>query len=264
MKQLVLLTVILACVALGNGPTGSPPPDATATQRGLVSAGAQQIGGSKAIDGGVSVRPESASAIGLLVYARASQTADLLEVVDSSGNVLFLVSKEGVLTVKGAVTAGGLSPGASFTISSYNGSTMAGCYTASATTTNYHCLYGTGGNTRMSAFGGQDLELQQAAATFWKMGPTGLVSQSGTDSSASPGAATINKPCGISAIASGSSTVVITNSLATTTIAPQLTWLGDHGAARSWVVRAAGSFTVTLSANASANTSFSWCVKGLL
>lgn len=92
----------------------------------------------------------------------------------------------------------------------------------------------------------------------------GGLNQSGTDSSGTPGAATINKPTGISAIASGSSTVVITNSLATTTSRILITWLGDHGQARSWVSRAAGSFTVTLSGNASANTSFSWEISTII
>jgi hypothetical protein len=91
----------------------------------------------------------------------------------------------------------------------------------------------------------------------------GAINQQGTDSSATPGAATINKATGISAIASGSSTCTITNSLATTSSRILITWLGDHGAARSWVARAAGSFTVMLSSNAATNTSFAWEVSAL-
>lgn len=93
---------------------------------------------------------------------------------------------------------------------------------------------------------------------------SGMFNQNGTDSSASPGAATINKPTGISSIASGVSSVVITNSLATTTSRILITWLGDSGAARSWVTRAAGSFTVNLSANATADTPFAWEVSSIL
>jgi hypothetical protein len=93
---------------------------------------------------------------------------------------------------------------------------------------------------------------------------SGRVDQSGTDSSGTPGAATINKPTGVSAIASGSATVVITNSLATTTSRILITWHGDHGQTRDWVVRAAGSFTVTLNAAASANTAFSWEVSTII
>jgi len=90
------------------------------------------------------------------------------------------------------------------------------------------------------------------------------IDQWGTDSTGSPGAATINKPTGKSAIASGASTVVITNSLVATTSRVMVTFHGDHGAARWWVVVGAGSFTVTLSAAASANTSFSWEVSNIL
>jgi hypothetical protein len=92
----------------------------------------------------------------------------------------------------------------------------------------------------------------------------GRIDQSGTDSSDTPGPATINKPTGISAIASGASSVVITNSLATTTCRPIITWLGDHGAARSWVTRATGSLTINISSNASADTAFSWQLSELL
>jgi Pectate lyase superfamily protein len=93
---------------------------------------------------------------------------------------------------------------------------------------------------------------------------TGRIDQQGTDSSATPGAATINKPSGISAVASGATTVVITNSLATASSKILLTWYGDSGAARTWVTRAAGSFTVNLSSAAAAATSFGWEVGGLL
>jgi hypothetical protein len=88
--------------------------------------------------------------------------------------------------------------------------------------------------------------------------------KAGTDSSGTPGAATIDKPTGISAIANGAASVVITNALAKTTSRIMITWLGDHGAARSWVTPAAGGFTVNLSAAAGADTSFCWEVSDLL
>jgi len=89
------------------------------------------------------------------------------------------------------------------------------------------------------------------------------VVHTGTDSSGTSGGATIDKPTGVSAIASGQATCQINNSLATATSRITLTWYGDHGAARSWVVRAAGSFTATLSGAASADTSFGWEVEEL-
>lgn len=93
---------------------------------------------------------------------------------------------------------------------------------------------------------------------------SGRLDQSGTDSSGTPGAATINKPTGKSAIANGATSVTITNSLVAATSRVMVTWNGDHGAARAWATPAAGSFTVTLSAAASANTTFSWEVSNLL
>ena len=92
----------------------------------------------------------------------------------------------------------------------------------------------------------------------------GGVDQSGTDGSATAGAQTISKPTGKGKIASGATTCVITNTLVAAGSIIQLTWEGDHGAARSWVVPAAGSFTVTLSAAASANTVFNFEVKTIL
>jgi hypothetical protein len=92
----------------------------------------------------------------------------------------------------------------------------------------------------------------------------GIINQQGTDSSATPGNATINKATGISAISINNTTVTITNSLVTATSKILITWLGDHGAARSWVVRSAGSFTVTLSSAASVNTSFAWEISYLI
>jgi Concanavalin A-like lectin/glucanases superfamily len=92
----------------------------------------------------------------------------------------------------------------------------------------------------------------------------GLIVQSGTDSSGTPGNATIDKPTGVSAIASGATTCIITNSLATTASRIIITWYGDHGATRSWVTRAAGSFTVSLSSAATAHTSFGWEISSLI
>lgn len=113
---------------------------------------------------------------------------------------------------------------------------------------------------------GYGLEVNPAfgGTMAFQVGSSGRVDQSGTDSTGTPGAATINKPTGKSAIASAATSVVITNSLCAAASRVMVTWHGDHGAARWWVTPAAGSFTVTLSAAASANTSFSWEVSNLL
>jgi hypothetical protein len=97
-----------------------------------------------------------------------------------------------------------------------------------------------------------------------KLRNTGRIDQSGTNSSGTPGAATIDKPTGISAIASGASSVVITNSLATTTCKVMITWLGNHGQTNSWVTRASGSFTVNLNGAAASDTTFAWEVSELI
>jgi len=94
---------------------------------------------------------------------------------------------------------------------------------------------------------------------------SGRIDQSGTDSSGTPGAAIINKPKGISAIAAGASSVVITNSLVTAashiTITP---YSRDATCKELKVTPAAGSFTVDGSANATAAVKFSWEVSSLL
>jgi hypothetical protein len=98
------------------------------------------------------------------------------------------------------------------------------------------------------------------AVQKWGLSNEGLESRNGTDSSGTPGAATINKPSGISAIAGGATSVVITNSLATTTCRPMITWLGDLGAQSKvpWVTRAAGSFTVNVGTAPAGAVAFSW------
>lgn len=95
---------------------------------------------------------------------------------------------------------------------------------------------------------------------------TGALNQSGTDSSGSPGAATINKPIGISAIATGASSVVITNSLVTTGSHIQITLYGTDATCKEVHVEppSNGSFTVSGSANATAPLKFAWSVRNML
>lgn len=90
---------------------------------------------------------------------------------------------------------------------------------------------------------------------------SGRFDQSGSDSSLTPGNATINKPIGKSAIASGADTVRITNSLVAAGDQVQLTWHGDHGRTRSWVTTAAGYFDVFLDDVAAGNAAFCWEIK---
>lgn len=91
----------------------------------------------------------------------------------------------------------------------------------------------------------------------------GELRQSGTDSSGSPGAATINKPTGKSAIASGATSVVITNSLVAAGDQVFITWHGDLGTQSKipWVTTAAGSFTVNVGTAPGSAVAFCWSVS---
>lgn len=97
----------------------------------------------------------------------------------------------------------------------------------------------------------------------------GLESRSGTDSTGTPGNATINKPSGISSVASGVATCTVTNSMipavATRRVKIQVTLNGDPGAlvTKWWVTQTAGggSFVMNFNGNAGSNTPFSWEVS---
>lgn len=89
-----------------------------------------------------------------------------------------------------------------------------------------------------------------------------------TDSTGSPGAATINKPCGRSAVAAGASAVTITNSTVAATSNIQVTPLSSSATdCTNWYVSAvgAGSFTLTCpGGNVAATWSFAWCAFGAM
>lgn len=93
------------------------------------------------------------------------------------------------------------------------------------------------------------------------IGPNGEFGHKYTDSTGTPGAATINKPAGKSAIAALATTVVVTNSVVAAADIIQLTPLDIDATATNWkAVPAAGSFTVTVNAAATATWKFSWYV----
>lgn len=102
------------------------------------------------------------------------------------------------------------------------------------------------------------------AASF-SVPTNGRIDQSGTDSTGTPGAATINKPSGKSAIAAGQSSVVITNSLVTAASRPMITpYTRDATCKELIVVAGAGFFTVSGTANATAALSFGWQTSDIL
>lgn len=108
------------------------------------------------------------------------------------------------------------------------------------------------------------LRLRSSSTTHMELG-TGFKTDT-TDSTGSPGAATINKISGKSAIANGAAAVTITNSLVASTsrcfIQPTETDTTCYGAAvANWIcVAGEGSFVVTAPANCTADTNFDWFV----
>lgn len=90
------------------------------------------------------------------------------------------------------------------------------------------------------------------------------VRQAYTDTSAVPGAATINKSAGRVAIAAGQSSVVVTsaNCFATSIVMLQLE-TNDATLNRVIAVPAAGSFTITGNANATGNTKVSYTITNV-
>lgn len=89
-----------------------------------------------------------------------------------------------------------------------------------------------------------------------------------TDSTGSPGAATINKPCGKSAVAAGASSVVITNSTVAATSIVFVTPLSSSVVdCAGWRISTigAGSFTLTCPAgNTVGAWNFQWCVHNTM
>lgn len=103
------------------------------------------------------------------------------------------------------------------------------------------------------------------ATDFAKILESGQISQSGTDSTGTPGASTINKPIGKSSIAAGASSCVVTNSLATAAMhCVAFPHARDATGKELIGVCGAGTITFSTSANCTAALPFSWELKGLL
>lgn len=101
--------------------------------------------------------------------------------------------------------------------------------------------------------------------TLWRVSSMGAVDLWGTDSTGTPGAATINKASGKSAIAAGASSVVITNSLVTAASRVLITPHARDATCKELIaVPALGSFTVSGTANATAALPFSWEVSTII
>ncbi len=119
----------------------------------------------------------------------------------------------------------------------------------------------TGGIGYIVTVGGA-LVVGNTAAITGRLSVTGRIDQSGTIAG-SAGNVTINKPTGIASVASGATSVVVTNSLVTATTRPMATPLANPGS-HWWVTRTAGSFTIHLSSAAPTDVAFAWQVSEIL
>ena len=82
-----------------------------------------------------------------------------------------------------------------------------------------------------------------------------------SDSSGTPGNVTNNSPAGIVAVPAAGQAITVTNNLVTAAAIIQLTLLSNDGTAKSAVaVAAAGNFTITLNAAATAITKVGYLV----
>jgi hypothetical protein len=99
------------------------------------------------------------------------------------------------------------------------------------------------------------------ATETWGVTKDGKMVMQTTDSSGTPGNVTINKPSGKAAIASGASTVTVTNSLVTASSIVLIQPQNLDGSLLDYeVVPAAGSFTVTGNSAAAENWPFGFVV----
>ena len=283
----------------------SPPPPATSTTPGILTALAQAIGGVKTF---VAAAIFSAGVqVGLLFNTNGTGASDVVVKVGTSVADASVVAGARLLSVRtgiggteverfyvdkfgGIVTSftstftGGWTTGNSCTMSDGASLTMQGAgaggqvitigaFTgdraiirnnfgaagASATVPAFSMEHTNGaldaGDT-LVAFRDNSVDLARITAT-------GRVDQNGLDRSATIGADTQNRPIGINTLASGATTVTITNSLVSTASHIEVTFHADPGG-RGWVTKTAGSFTVNVSAAPGANAPFSWEVKGII
>ena len=121
------------------------------------------------------------------------------------------------------------------------------------------------GNNALTLDGSNQTFANSVTGNIFRVGGTGALSIRGTDTTGTPGAATIDKPSGKSAIAIGASSVVITNSLVTAASRVIITPHARDATCKELIaVPGAGIITVSGTANATAALPFSWEVSNLL
>lgn len=270
------------------GLTPSSPVNATGTLRGLVSTAAQTFAGVKTFLGlivasaGVQVASifntngtgasDVVVKVGTTVAdASVNQSAKLLSIATGLGGTeveSFRFSKGGIASGADANSVLRLDGAIGAAIEYSNGRVAVNSVGIAMTANG-----GDGASTALAVntwfswvgSGNRLLSLLNQGSTRWQVGVVGNVFQYGTDSTASPGAATIHKPIGKSAIAVGASSVVITNSLVTAASHVIITPHARDATCKEVIaVPGAGTITVSGTANATAALPFSWELKGLL
>jgi hypothetical protein len=258
----------------------SAPPDASGTVRGFVNLVAQTFAGAKTFlativaSAGIQVASlfnnngTGSTDVGVRVGVSTADgsvnaTAELLRIATGIG---------GTEVRRSAFTKTGLTfwgagfsalkwdngtPGVSWQIEAQPGT---GTLRFGNNTSTYFGLRFSDGYA-VSEFG---YEFSVGGTTYLKT-RLGAVDQWGTDTSGSPGAQTINKPSGKSAIAAGASAVVITNSLVTAASRVMITPHARDATCKEIIaVPGSGIITVSGTANATAALPFSWQVSNIL
>jgi hypothetical protein len=102
------------------------------------------------------------------------------------------------------------------------------------------------------------------ATTGFSASSTGVISMTRGDSTGTPGNATLDTPSGVSAIAAGNSSIVITNSLVTETTIPYFILMEDDVVCKTIdsVSVAAGAITLNVNGNCNADTNIGWFLLG--
>jgi hypothetical protein len=235
------------------------------TMRGSTGAGASDV----AVKLGTSVADASVNTAAKLcgVYAGIGGTEVLKAYVSAQGGIWSLGAPNNSSNLTGARPAA---------MGSYNANIVAAAlWLNSDTPTVSNYVIGATSSGGLGMVAGTNINAPTGSQTAFIFGGNGVsvativasgrLDQSGTDSTGTPGAATINKPIGKSAIAAAASSVVITNSLVTATSHIIITPHARDTTCKELIaVPAAGLFTVSGSANATAALPFSWRVSGLL